>query len=202
MIAGVEVWPGIARRLQGRGVAMEPLEPRHEADLLEAAADERIWRWLGPYPAQSLESFHEWMSEALRASEAGVECAFATVELASGRAVGSSRYLTLAPADQRLEIGWTWLTPRVWRTGINAEAKLLMLEHAFERLGCVRVEFKTDARNAQSRGALTKLGAQFEGIFRKHRLVPGVGRRDSAYFSIVDDDWPAVRVALEERLAA
>jgi RimJ/RimL family protein N-acetyltransferase len=116
--------------------------------------------------------------------------------------VGSSRYLAVRPADRSLEVGWTWLSPSVWRTGVNVETKLLMLEHAFEALGCVRVELKTDARNERSRRAMAAIPAQFEGIMRKHMIVPDVGQRDSAYFSIVDDEWPEVRANLEHRLAA
>jgi N-acetyltransferase len=190
----------LARRLQGEGVAMEPLSSDHEADLLAAASDERIWTWLDEYVAETPERFHAWMEEALAASAAGEECAFATVDLAGGRAIGSSRYLALSEPDRRLEIGWTWITPSAWGTGANVEAKLLMMAHAFEDLGCVRVEFKTDARNERSRGALAALPAQFEGVFRKHRIVRGVGQRDSAYYSVVDDEWPAVKASLEERL--
>ena len=101
-----------------------------------------------------------------------------------------------------LEIGWTWLAPAYWQTGANVEAKLLMLEHAFEDLGCLRVEFKTDASNERSRAALAALPAQFEGVFRKHMLVRGGERRDSAYYSIIDDEWPEVRENLERRLDA
>jgi RimJ/RimL family protein N-acetyltransferase len=198
----METWSGLARRLEGERVAMEPLEPAHEADLLAAASDERIWRWLDEYVAATPDRFHEWMLEALAATASGSECAFATIDLASGRAIGSSRYLTLAESDRRLEIGWTWLNPAAWGTGANVEAKLLMLAHAFDHLGCVRVEFKTDARNERSRAALAALPAQFEGIFRKHRIVRGVGQRDSAFYSVIDDEWPAVRDNLRARLAA
>jgi len=119
----------------------------------------------------------------------------------SGDPVGSSSYLNVRPEHDGLEIGWTWLHPAAWRTGANLEAKLLMLEHAFDELGCMRVEFKTDARNERSRSALAALPATFEGIFRKHMLMPVVGVRDSAYFSIVDDDWPRVKENLFARLA-
>ena len=118
------------------------------------------------------------------------EGAFATRDLRSGRVVGSSRYLNVRPADRVVEIGWTWLNPSAWRSGANVEAKLLMLRHAFETLGCVRVEFKTDARNERSRAALAALPAKFEGIMRNHKIMPGVGVRDSAYFSVIDAEWP------------
>lgn len=202
MTVAAGTWPALGRRLEGDLVAMEPLAPEHEADLFAAASDERIWRWLDEYVAASRDRFHEWMSEALEASAGGAECAFATVELATGRAIGSSRYLAPSEEDLRVEIGWTWLTPAAWGRGANAEAKLLMLTHAFEGLGCRRVEFKTDARNERSRGALAALPAQFEGIFRKHRIVPGVGQRDSAYYSVIDDEWPDVKANLKRRVEA
>ncbi len=110
--------------------------------------------------------------------------------------IGSTRYLALRPEHRSIEIGWTWLTPAAWGTGANVEAKLLMLEHAFERLGCLRVELKTDARNERSRGAMAALPAQFEGVHRKHMLVRGGERRDSAWYSVLDDEWPAVRANL------
>jgi N-acetyltransferase len=194
-------WPALERRLEGQLVAMEPLAPEHEADLFAAGSDERVWRWIDEYVAVSRERFHDWMTEALELSAAGVECALATVDLASGRAIGSSRYLAPSEPDLKVEIGWTWLTPAAWRGGANVEAKLLMLTHAFEELGCRRVEFKTDARNERSRGALVALPAQFEGIFRKHKIVRGVGQRDSAYYSVIDDEWPVVKANLERRLS-
>jgi N-acetyltransferase len=141
------------------------------------------------------------MQSALAESEAGNEAAFATLDAESGEPVGSTRYLALRPAHRGLEIGWTWLSPSSWRTGANVEAKLLMLEHAFERLACVRVEFKTDVRNERSRVALAALPAQFEGIFRKHMIVGGDRFRDSAYYSIIDDEWPNVKENLQRRLA-
>jgi N-acetyltransferase len=195
-------WPDdLARRLEGSIVVLEPLAPEHEEGLFEAARHPEVWTWIDEYVAESRERFHDWFEEALQAMADEDEAAFATLDARDASPIGSSRYLTLRPEDRGLEIGWTWLTPAAWRTGANVEAKLLMLEHAFERLGCVRVEFKTDARNERSRAALAALPAQFEGIFRKHRIPRGVGLRDSAYYSIVDEEWPAVRANLERRLA-
>ena len=118
------------------------------------------------------------------------------------RAIGSTRYLALRPEHRGVEIGWTWLEPAAWGTGANVEAKLLLLEHAFERLGCLRVEFKTDARNERARAALAALPAELEGVFRKHMLVRGGERRDSAWYAVIDDDWPHVKDVLERRLQA
>jgi RimJ/RimL family protein N-acetyltransferase len=127
---------------------------------------------------------------------------FAVLEASSGRPIGSTSYLTLRPAHRGLEVGWTWLAPAAWGTGANVEAKLLLLEHAFERLGCMRVEFKTDARNERARRALAALPARFEGVSLKHMLVRDGVVRDSAYYSVTDDEWPAVKTALLARLSA
>ena len=192
------MWDDLTSALEGKVVRLEPLARLHEEGLFEAAKDERIWRWM-PYDAsESEETFHAWLDDALAAS--GTEVAFATVDVQTGRPVGSTRYLALRPEHRVLEIGWTWLAPAYWQTGANVEAKLLMLEHAFQDSGCLRVEFKTDARNDRSRAALAALPAQFEGVFRKHMLVRGGQRRDSAYYSIIDDEWPEVRENLERRL--
>ena len=121
--------------------------------------------------------------------------------LVAGREVGSTRYLAIEPEHRRVEIGGTWLVRSQWGTGANVETKLLLLEHAFERWGAMRVEFKTDARNQRTRGSLLALGAKFDGIFRKHMIVTD-GIRDSAWYSILDDDWPAVKERLQARLAA
>jgi RimJ/RimL family protein N-acetyltransferase len=196
----ISMWENLAMVLEGEVVRLEPLARGHEEGLFEAAQDERIWRRM-PYDAgESRETFHAWLEDALAASEAGTEGAFATVDARSGKPVGSTRYLALRPEHRVLEIGWTWLSPACWQTGAYVEAKLLMLGHAFDDLGCLRVEFKTDARNDRSRAALAALPAQFEGVFRKHMLVRGGERRDSAYYSLIDDEWPAVRENLEQRL--
>jgi N-acetyltransferase len=198
----MSMWKNLASVLEGDIVRLEPLARPHEKGLFEAAQDERLWRWMPYDPSGSRERFHAWLENALADSSAGTEAAFATVDAVTGEPVGSTRYLTLRPEHRGLEIGWTWLAPARWQTGANVEAKLLMLEHAFERLGCLRVEFKTDSRNERSRAALAALPAQFEGIFRKHMLVRGGERRDSAYYSIIDDEWPEVKENLGRRIAA
>jgi N-acetyltransferase len=186
--------------LDGRLVRIEPLAARHEEGLRDAAADQRTWRWMPMNPTADTGSFHDWMTDALARSAEGVEAAFCVLEAGGGRPLGSTRYLALRPEHRSLEIGWTWLTRAAWGTGANIEAKLLMLGDAFERLGCLRVELKTDARNERSRGAMAALPAQFEGVHRKHMLVRGGQRRDSAWYSVIDDEWPAVRANLLRRL--
>jgi N-acetyltransferase len=195
------MWEGLSARLDGQVVVMEPLRPEHEEGLYEAARD-MDWSWMFVDAARSRESFHAYFEAARANQRSGVEVPFATLDAQTGEPIGSSRYLALRPEHKGLEIGWTWLTRSRWSSGANVEAKLLQLEHAFERRGCMRVEFKTDARNERSRRALAALPAQFEGIFRKHMLV-GDDRdrlRDSAYYAIVDDDWPEVKANLLRRL--
>lgn len=188
-------WDGLCVPLEGQLVRLEPLRLDHEAALFAASREPEIWRWLtGSLPTR--EQLHGWLEWSVGETESGRESAFATVLRATGEPVGSTRFLALHPGHRRLEIGWTWLARSVWQTGVNVEAKLLMLEHAFERMDCQRVEFKTDAR---SRRALAAIPAEFEGIFRRHMMMP-FGPRDSAYFSVIVDDWPTVRARLEQRL--
>ena len=185
------MWERIRERLVGRIVVLEPLEPAHADGLRAAAADERIWTWM------TTRDVEAWIARALAATD--------TVHYAVVRdstVVGSSSYLSLAPEHLRLEIGNTWMNPSTWGTGANVEAKYLLLRHAFEALGCRRVEFKTDAKNERARAALAALPAEFEGIHRKHMVVRDGERRDSAWYAVIDDDWPAVKAALERRLAA
>src|SRR5712692_5356569 len=196
------MWEGLAARLEGRLVVLEPPRPEHEAGLYEAACD-MDWTWMFVDASRSSEAFGHYFEAALDNARTGVEVPFATLDAASREPIGSTRYLTLRPEHRGLEIGWTWLRRSYWSSGANVEAKLLQLEHAFERHGCMRVEFKTDARNERSRWALEALPAQFEGVFRKHMLV-GDDRtrlRDSAYYAITDDEWPAVKANLQQRLA-
>jgi RimJ/RimL family protein N-acetyltransferase len=185
--------------LQGERVRLEPLDERHVPGLRAAAAAPVTWTWLFE-PLDHEAALRAWLADALRARDAGTEMPFATLDARTGRVVGSTRYLAIVPAHRRLEIGWTWLAPAAWGTGINVEAKLLLLTRAFDTLGAMRVELKTDARNEHSRAAILALGAQFEGIFRKHMRMPDGRIRDSAGYAITDDDWPAVRTRLVRRL--
>jgi N-acetyltransferase len=196
------MWPELSQRLEGHVVTLEPVLPEHEQPLWEAARDPQVWTVTSADVGNSRATFDAWWAQLRQAFAAGDEVPFATVEREGGRVVGSTRFLTLRPEHRGVEIGHTWLRSALWQTGANIEAKLLLLEHAFERCGCLRVEFKTDARNTRSRRALEALPAKFEGIFRKHMLVRGGQLRDSAYYAIIDDDWAEVKANLERRLAS
>lgn len=172
---------------QGRIVRVEPIEERHREGLREAAEREpQIHRYTNLYSF----GFDRWFDLAL-----GTETEVPFVVHVDGRPVGSTRYLNIEQLHRRAEIGWTWLERAQWGTGANIETKFLLLEHAFDRAGLMRIEFKTDARNLRVRGALLGIGASFDGIFRKHMVLPD-SIRDSAWYSIVDDDWPAVKQLL------
>ena len=186
--------------LDGIGVRMERFAERHREGLWTALGDPAVWRWVKIDASAGREVFDAWFDEAVAATAARTAFGFVTVAREGDRPVGSSRFLALRPADLGLEIGWSLVSPAAWGTGANTEAKLLMLTHAFEQLGCARVEFKTDARNDRARAALAALPSTFEGVFRKHMLMFGGRWRDSAWYSITDDEWPDVRRALERRL--
>lgn len=188
----------LTTRLEGSIVVLEPLRAEHAEELWNAAQAEETWAWLAHLNVR--ERFDAWMRLTLEAAAEGREGPFTTRLRETSEAIGSSRFLAVRPADRVVEIGWTWLHPSAWRSGANVEAKLLMMRHAFETLDCVRVEFKTDARNERSRAALAALPAQLEGILRNHMIVPDVGQRDSAYFSVIDSEWPEVEANLERRL--
>jgi RimJ/RimL family protein N-acetyltransferase len=194
------IWPPPEIALEGRMVRLEPLAEAHREPLREASAEPETWRWIDRRVSEG-EGFDVWFEDRLAARRAGAEHGFATLRAAGGEPLGSSSFLAPRPLHDGVEIGNTWLHPAAWGGGANVEAKLLMLGFAFERLGCMRVELKTDARNERSRGAMEALPARFEGIFRKHMLMPLTGVRDSAYYSVVDEEWPAVRANLEGRLA-
>ena len=193
----VERWH--APTLEGRLVRLEPLRPEHEEPLWLASRDPRTWRWLSVVQPQTPGEWHAFVAQALAAATAGTEIPLVTSRR-DGEVVGSTRFLALRPEHRSVEIGWTWLARSAWGSGANVEAKLLMLSHAFDVWGCRRVELKTDALNDRSRGAIEALGASFEGVHRKHMLVRGGENRDSAWYSVVDDQWPEVRARLEARL--
>ncbi len=185
--------------LEGTHVRLEPLTSYHHEALSRVGLDEDLWR-LSPTALETAEDMCQYVESALRAQVDGTALPFAIVERGSGTVVGSTRYGNIDRANRRVEIGWTWVARPWQRTAVNTECKYLLLRHAFETLGCIRVEFKTDALNERSRQAILRIGAKEEGIFRNH-MVTFTGRiRDSVYFSIIDSEWPAVRVRLEAML--
>jgi N-acetyltransferase len=183
--------------LEGRLVRLEPLSDDHGDGLWAASRDPRIWKWLPVVQPLHRDEWAAWMGRALEAAAAGTEIPFATVSRRTELVLGSTRFLALRPEHLSVEIGWTWLTPAAWGSGANADAKRLMLAYAFESWGCHRVELKTDALNEHARSAMEAFGAVFEGVHRKHMLVRHDDRRDSAWYSVLDDEWPAVRSLLE-----
>jgi RimJ/RimL family protein N-acetyltransferase len=188
-------------RLRGRLVVVEPLARNHESGLFEAARDGALFDWLPQDLGATREGLRRWLEWSLEASRTGSEVPFTIFAVASGEAVGSTRFHEIRLEHLRVEIGWTWLARSAWGSGINVETKLLLLTQAFEVAGCRRVEFKTDAKNERSRGALEALGAKFEGVLRKHMVVQHGAERDSAYYSVIDDEWPTVKAGLQARLA-
>jgi RimJ/RimL family protein N-acetyltransferase len=178
-------------RLEGRLVVLEPVGPQHEDGLRAAAADERTWQWMWT------RDIDIWIEDVLRPQPDRQPFAV----LWNGEVIGSTSYLALAPEHRRLEIGNTWLNPSAWGTGANTEAKYLLLRHAFEELGALRVEFKTDALNDRARAALAAIPSEFEGIHRWHMVVRGGERRDSAWYAVTVETWPETRRALEARLS-
>ncbi|MEO5589532.1 MAG: GNAT family protein [Gemmatimonadaceae bacterium] len=182
--------------LDGERVRLEPMTAAHLEPLTEAGAHSELWRWTRTV-ADTPETMRTYVDEALAEAAAGVSLPLVTVDHASGRVIGSTRFGNIDRANHRVEIGWTWITPEFQRSHVNTEAKYLMLSHAFDTWQCVRVELKTDAFNAKSRAAMLRIGATEEGTLRKHLLVQGDRYRDTVYFSILDTEWPTVRTVIE-----
>lgn len=184
--------------LEGSVVRLEPLGHEHAPGLLSAAASPEIWQWLTiPQPTR-IEDTQAFVRSALAQQERGNDVPFAVVLRADGRVVGSTRYMDIARADFGLEIGWTWYARDVWRSAVNTECKRLLLGHAFDALGAERVQLKTDARNERSQRAIERIGATREGVLRKHRRLHSGFIRDSVIYSVIRDEWPAVKTRLEE----
>jgi N-acetyltransferase len=187
--------------LVGSIVRLEPLSLDHLERLAEVAFDESIWRWTLHQPTE-IGGLRVWVEAALAGRAAGSEMPFATIDQATDRPIGSTRFMSIVPEHRRLEIGWTWVAPAWQRKGANQEAKYLQLRHAFEVLGANRVEFKTDSLNEKAKPALVSIGATFEGTFRNHMIMPGGRLRHSNYYSVTKEEWPDRRAKLEARLAS
>jgi len=186
--------------LMGKVVRLEPLSLAHVADLCEVGLDDDIWRYMLYGWVRTPQDMQRWVESMLALQEKGTDLPFAVIHLASNRAIGATRYLEIRPADRGLEIGGTWYGKAYQRTAVNTESKYLLLKHAFEQLGCIRVQFKTDLRNVRSQKAIERLGAVKEGILRNHRILPDGTIRHSVYYSIIAEEWPAVKARLEQFL--
>jgi RimJ/RimL family protein N-acetyltransferase len=184
--------------LAGTIVRLDPLTLGHVAALARVGLDPELWR-LQPAPIASIDDMHGYVSKALDEQHQGTGLPFAIIDRKSEQVIGSTRFMDIAPQHRRLEIGGTWLAASHQRTGANTEAKLLLLTHAFETLGAIRVVFKTELLNQQSRNALARIGAVEEGVFRKHLIAVSGRARDMVYFSILDTEWPTVKAGLVDR---
>jgi RimJ/RimL family protein N-acetyltransferase len=185
--------------LEGQHVRLEPLRKEHLAGLAEVGLDPELWRWI-PTAVRTREEMAAYIETALQEEERGMSLPFALAEKAMGRAIGSTRYGNIDRTHHRVEIGWTWVARDWQRTAVNTEAKYLLLRHAFESLGCMRVELKTDSLNERSRAAILRIGAKEEGIFRNHMITESGRIRHTVYFSIIDSEWPGVKARLEAKL--
>ncbi len=186
--------------LYGETVHLEPLDRRHAEDLLAAGRDPDIWCYLPIPQPVTVEEVRAWIDDAWKRAAGREELPFAIIDPATDRAVGSTRFLEIRRDWRTLEIGWTWLSASAQRTAINTEAKYLLLRHAFDDLGALRVQFKTDGRNLKSQEALLRIGAAKEGVLRKQRVNHDGFVRDAVYFSVINDEWPAVKARLEGML--
>jgi RimJ/RimL family protein N-acetyltransferase len=182
--------------LEGRNVRLEPLSQAHHGSLSAVGLEEELWRWI-PTPVRTQEEMSAYIATALDEQARGVSLPFALIEKASGRAIGSTRYGNIDRTHYRVEIGWTWVAPAWQRTAANTEAKYLLLRHAFETLGCIRVELKTDSLNERSRAAILRIGAREEGTFRNHMITASGRIRHTVYFSILDSEWPDAKARLQ-----
>ncbi len=185
--------------LEGRHVRLEPLAMTNQAGLAQVGLDEDLWRWI-PTPVRTIDEMAAYIEAALDEQARGLSLPFAIFERATSRVIGSTRYGNIDRTHHRVEIGWTWVARHWQRTAANTEAKYLLLRHAFETLGCIRVELKTDSLNERSRAAILRIGAREEGTFRNHMITASGRIRHTVYFSIVDSEWPVVRERLESIL--
>lgn len=186
--------------LVGQHVRLEPLTRAHAPGLFAVAGEAEIWRYLPVPEPRSLAAMEAIIEAALAEAARGMRLPFAILARADGRVCGSTSYLDIAPIHRRIEIGWTWLGAAARRTAVNTECKLLLLQHAFEALGCGRVQLKTDARNLRSQAAIGRLGAQREGVLRQHMLMPDGFMRDTVMYSLIAGEWPETKRRLQQWL--
>jgi N-acetyltransferase len=179
--------------LTGKDVQLEPLSPDHALELAEAGSNEDIWRYMRYGPINSPEKMKSFISYLLGLQKSGTDLPFAVIHLNSGKAIGMTRYMSIEPDNRSLEIGGTWYNRDYQRTAVNTECKFLLLRHAFEELACIRVQFKADVRNERSQRALERIGAVKEGVLRDHMILPDGTVRSSVFYSILANEWPAVK---------
>ena len=187
--------------LKGNYVILEPMQEAHVPGLAAIGLEDSIWEHMLYGRMRNLEDMHAWVMEILSRAQQGSDLPFTVIHRGSGRIAGATRYLNIDPEHRGLEIGGTWYGSEFQRTAVNTECKYLLLQYAFEHLGCIRVQFKTDLRNMRSQQAIERLGAVREGVLRNHMILPDGRYRDSVFYSILDSEWPAVKAALEDKLA-
>lgn len=188
--------------LQGKWARLEPLTLDHAPQLFDVARDDEIWRYMPVPTPKNVDDVCAWIQDALNLQAHGLFLPFAIIDRATEKAIGSTRFLDISEHNRHVEIGWTWLGKNFWRTPLNSECKYLLLRHAFETLGCIRVSFKTDLRNERSQRAIERLGAAREGIWRRAVVMHDGYQRSSVFYSILDDEWARVKAGLEEKINA
>lgn len=186
--------------LTGKYVRLEPMTEAHIPGLAEIGVGQRIWDFMVYGDMNSQDDMGNWVRDIMARGEKGTDLPFVVIHLASGRVAGATRYLNIMPKDRGLEVGGTWYGTEFQRTAVNTECKYLLLRHAFETLGCIRVQLKTDRRNERSQKAIERLGAVKEGVLRNHMILPDGRVRDSVFYSIIDTEWTIVKNRLEEML--
>jgi RimJ/RimL family protein N-acetyltransferase len=186
--------------LQGKYVRLEPMTEEHAPALAEIGVGQPFWDFMVYGRMETADDMREWVQDILARAEKGTDVPFVAIHIDSGHVAGASRYLNIMPKDRGLEIGGTWYGPEYQRTVVNTECKYLLLKHAFEKLGCIRVQLKTDSRNERSQKAIERLGAVKEGVLRNHMILPDGYYRHSVYYSILDTEWPQVKKRLEEMM--
>lgn len=186
--------------LIGNHVRLEPMTEAHIPALAEIGVGRDFWNFMLYGEMRTMDDMRAWVLDILSRAERGTDVPFVAIHLSSGRVAGATRYMNIMPKDRGLEIGGTWYGVEFQRTAVNTECKYLLLKHAFETLGCIRVQFKTDLRNVRSQRALERIGAVKEGVLRNHMITPEGYVRDSAYYSILDREWPQAKTRLEAML--
>lgn len=187
--------------LTGKHVRLDPMTDAHAPALAEIGIGQPFWDFMVYGKIDSVDDMRNWVLDVLSREKKGTDLSFVAIHLASGRVAGATRYLNIMPHDRGLEIGGTWYGPEFQRTAVNTECKYLLLQHAFETLGCIRVQLKTDSRNERSQKAIERIGAVKEGTLRNHMILPDGYYRHSVYYSILDTEWPDVKNRLEEMIA-